>query len=503
MQMRMLSLMVGWLLVTIHALAGPLFTVKLDRGVQTEPYTGRVYVVMSTRHSEPRRVMGNWSNPPQIFAMDVKGVPPGDEIVFDESAMSYPNRAAELPAGTYAVQAVARRSLDDWAPGRGVGDACSDPVKVEWPLKSGAVSLHMDRILAAPAFRETDRVRLFEVRSELLSAFHHRPITLRAAVILPRGWAEASTRTWPAIYHIDGFGGELEGARRLAVQEIPDSRRVLIVVPDANNHWGHSVMADSANTGPWGRAFMEELVPAVEKKYKGPAAANGGGGGQRYVTGISSGGWASLWLQVNYPDQFNGCWAHCPDPVDFRDFQRINLYEPGANVYKDAAGNRRPIMRQGEKEPVYFDDFVKREDVLGPGGQIQSFEAVFSGRGADGLPLRLFDRTTGAVNPAVAKSWEAYDIRLLLERGWPGLEPRLKGKIRVYAGSEDDFYLDGAVRLLGETMKKLDPTALVMTVPGMRHQVHDPAFREMYTFVAGHALNKEEAAPAQAPVPTP
>src|SRR5262249_54866947 len=144
----------------------------------------------------------------------------------------------------------------------------------------------------------------------------------------------------------------------------------------------------------------------------------------RFVTGHSSGGWSSLWLQVTYPDFFGGVWSTAPDPVDFRDFQKVNIYQPGVNIFTDEAGNRRPLARVRGAPGLYYQPFCDMEVVMGHGGQFGSFEAVFGPRGPDGRPVPLWDRTTGAVDPAVARSWERYDIRLVLERNWKTLGPK-------------------------------------------------------------------------------
>src|SRR5262249_15129 len=154
-------------------------------------------------------------------------------------------------------------------------------------------------------------------------------------------------------------------------------------------------------------------------------------------TGHSSGGWSSLWLQVAYPDFFGGVWSTAPDPVDFRDFQRINIYEQAVNFFRDADGKERPLARQGDRVVLRFKAFSEMEEVMGHGGQLASFEAVFSPRGTDGRPRKLWDRRTGAVDPDVAKAWEKYDIRLVLERNWETLGPKLKGKLHVYTGDLD------------------------------------------------------------------
>jgi S-formylglutathione hydrolase FrmB len=211
------------------------------------------------------------------------------------------------------------------------------------------------------------------------------------------------------------------------------------------------------------------MIPAVEKSFRAvgtPAA--------RLVTGHSSGGWSSLWLQVTYPDDFNGVWSTAPDPVDFRDFQRINLYADGANMFTDADGKPRPLARSGGRPTLFYKPFSDMEVVMGRGGQLGSFEAVFSPRGrwwsSDyGRPKKLWDRKTGAVNPEVAEAWKKYDIRLKLEENWRELGPKLAGKLHVYVGGDDTFYLEGAVALLKESLKKLNSDAVIEIVPGRDH----------------------------------
>lgn len=174
----------------------------------------------------------------------------------------------------------------------------------------------------------------------------------------------------------------------------------------------------------------------------------------------------------------------CPTRLNFRNFQNIDLYKPGTSMFVDESGSRRPIARgRGGKVSLWYDDFVKLEEILGPGGQIHSFEAVFSPRGPDGAPLPLFDRATGMIDPEVAKAWESYDIRLVLEQNWPTLSPKLRGKLHVYAGEMDNFYLDGAARLLKESLAKLGSDAEVEIVSGMGHTFHRPEIRPMYEHI--------------------
>jgi S-formylglutathione hydrolase FrmB len=227
---------------------------------------------------------------------------------------------------------------------------------------------------------------------------------------------------------------------------------------------GHHVFADSATNGPRGQALVEELIPHIEATFPAIPTA-----WARLLSGHSSGGWSSLWLQVTYPETFGGVWSISPDPVDFRDFQRIDLYARDENMFRDRDGNRRPLARRGERPVLFFDDFSRMEDVLGDGGQLRSFEAVFSPLGADGRPRRLWDRNSGAIDPEVARAWQKYDIRLVLERNWPVLGPKLAGKLHVLTGELDTFYLEGAVRLLKESLATLQSDAVVAVIPGKDH----------------------------------
>ena len=223
-------------------------------------------------------------------------------------------------------------------------------------------------------------------------------------------------------------------------------------------------------TGQFSRCLMAEgFVRAREAE-----------GAEVVSAAVADQGKHPLAVQVMYPDDFGACFSHVPDPVDFRDFQRIDLYTPGTNMFVNEEGQRRPLARSRGRVSLWYDSFVGRETVLGPGGQISSFEACFSPRGDDGEPMPVFDRETGEVDTAVAKAWEPYDIRLVLERNWETLEPKLAGKIHVYAGEVDTFYLEGAARLLKESMDALAADAEIEIIDGMAHQGYPPGRTLMY-----------------------
>jgi hypothetical protein len=300
------------------------------------------------------------------------------------------------------------------------------------------------------------------------------------------------------VYSVTGFGGDHESIRgwERRAGEGTTLSKCIVVVPDASNRYGHSVFCDSASIGPWGTMLTSEMVPALEERF------GGGDPFHRYVTGVSSGGWSSLWLQVAYPETFGGCWSHVPDPIDFHDFQGIDLYTPidektPRNMYADEAGNARPLARRGDQVLLTYEDFVRREHVLNPGGQIRSFEATFSQPDANGLPSRVFDVATGAIDHRVAATWRNYDISRRLLNDWELLEPVLDGKIRIYAGEVDTFYLEGAVerfRRLAEPAGLLDHM-VVEVVPGMAHELHGPGYQDMLATIEARLLERDPAVP--------
>jgi hypothetical protein len=443
------------------------FHLTFDKAVSAEPFTGRVYVMLSKRAGAEPRHGPDWFKPEPFFTRDVKGWKPGETLVLGAEALGFPAPLTKLPKDTYTVQAVMDfdRGAREFsvAPGNGYSKTLRRELD---PAAGDPVKLTIDQVVPPRQFKETDRVKLVEVESKLLSAFHGRPTKLRAGVVLPRSFAAEVKKRYPVVYEIPGFGGTHSAAHGAARRNPTDVAGVemLWVMLDPSCRLGHHVFADSANNGPCGQALVGELIPEVEKRFRGLGVP-----GARFVTGHSSGGWSSLWLQVTYPDFFGGCWSTAPDPVDFRDFQRINVYRPGVNVFVDDEKQPRPLARRGGKPVLFFKPFSDMDRAMGHGGQLDSFDAVFSPRGPDGKPLPLWDRDTGAVDPKVAGHWERYDIRLVLERNWKALAPKLAGKLHVYTGAEDTFYLDGAVVLLKEALAKLGSDAVVEVVPGRDH----------------------------------
>jgi hypothetical protein len=331
---------------------------------------------------------------------------------------------------------------------------------------------------ALPA--DTD-LKYVELRSRVLSEFHGRPMFIRAGVILPRGFDREPSRRYPLRVHIGGYGTRYTAVARMmgrlssfrAAWDADEAPRFVLLHLDGDGPLGDPYQVDSANHGPYGRALTEELLPEVERRFR-----CGGDGRSRVLDGGSTGGWVALALQVFYPDAFAGAWSFCPDPVDFRSLQKVDIYRDD-NAYRSPDGTERPSAR-GRDGSVRFT--MRREcameNLLGlgdsytrSGGQWGAWNAVFSPRGADGQPVPLWDPKTGAIDRAVAEHWRKYDLRVILERDGPALAPKLAGKLHIWVGEADDFFLNEAVHRLDESLKAAgSPLGVSITYgPGQGH----------------------------------
>jgi hypothetical protein len=348
-----------------------------------------------------------------VYAIDVTNVSPNQEVIFtperfrDPDALAFPSPLGQLPKGTYEAQVLwdlddTERSYND-----GPGNLYSKPVHCGITGASGsrtrAVRLEADQVVSNTPPKDTDWVKLVDLPSPLLTAFHHRDTHLRAAVILPAAYFTNQTHRFPVLYVVPGFGGrhtaawgwiESEAGRKWKRGEV--ALPMLRVVLDPSVPLGHSVFANSANNGPVGDALVQELIPEIERRFRAIGTSEA-----RIVTGHSSGGWSSLWLQVTYPEVFGGCWSTSPDPVDFRAFQTMNIYED-RNGHWNPEGYPRPVARSRDEVALSFAAMDQWEYVIGYGSQLDSFDAVFSPRGEDGRPKRLIHKLSGTIDPEVA-----------------------------------------------------------------------------------------------------
>jgi S-formylglutathione hydrolase FrmB len=421
----------------------------------------------------------------QVSAREVGTVQPGAVIDIDLDGIAAPQAFSQLPPGDYAVQAVLDQNHNYNYNGRGEGDLVSPVATLKLPLAAGA-RLTLETIEPAfdpfnpPADTPKDsRERLAAMRPHLspiafvspaLSAFWGRPTTMRGWVLTPPGY-EANKGRYPTAYYTPGFGGTTaymvgQASRMYDAMAKGAAPPMIWVYLDESSATGTHEFADSVNNGPWGKALTEELIPDLEKHWRMDAKANG-----RLLNGHSSGGWATLWLQTRYPKVFGGTWSTSPDPSNFHDFTGVDIYAPGANLYFKSDGSLYPIARDHDKLLATMRDSTLMEEALGEyGGQMRSFDWVFSPRGPDGRPLPMFDRATGAVDPAIAAYWrEHYDIAERLKANWPALKPDLDGKVHLIVGTADTFYLDGAAHRLEAVMKDLGAKTDFRYLPEKTH----------------------------------
>ena len=471
---------------------------------------GRLLLMISTDESaEPRDQIKDSVDTQQIFGIDIEGFKPGETAVFDSTALGYPKPSlADVPAGEYYVQVLFHRYQQfnrsdghvvklpmDRGEGqrwnRAPGNLYSTPKKIFLdPGKNKTISIEMDKVI--PPIKEpgdTKYIKHVRIKSQLLSKFWGRDMYLGAHVLLPEGFDEHPQANYPLVinhgHFPHDFGGfrpeppdpelkpdyserfQLVGYNQIVQQQAhefyktwtgPDFPRVLLIkIQHANPYYDDSYAVNSANLGPYGDAITYELIPYIEKQFRGI-----GEPWSRFMYGGSTGGWEALAAQVLYPDQYNGCYAACPDPIDFRAYTVVNLYED-KNAYFDE-GQWGRVARPGKRNYLghvssTLEGMNQLELVLGTksrsGQQWDIWEAVYSPVGKDGYPKRIWDKRTGEIDHEVARHWrENYDLSYIMRRDWETLGPKLRGKVHIYCGDMDNYYLNNAVYLTEEFLSK-------------------------------------------------
>jgi len=477
--------------------AAPLrFEITFPESVHKEPLDGRILLLFSRDlMNEPRYTAVNWRSPQPFFGVDVEGLKPGQPAVVDERTLGFPlDSIRDIPAGEYNVQAVLnlyktfRRSdghvvkmhMDQWEGQQwnaSPGNLTSRPEKMTIdPATGGTLRIALtQRIPPLPPPKDTRYIKNVKIKSERVSRFWGTDMDIGALVILPEGFDSHPDARYPVAYLQSHFTPALrnfvESPDNAFFKEwtSPNFPRFLVVVPqDPNPFYDDSYAVNSANVGPYGDALTQELMPYVEQKFRAI-----GQPWARTLFGGSTGGWRAFALQVFYPDLFNGAWIFCPDPVDFRYFQLVNVYEDDNAYYANGAWKKepsRPWLRGLDDQVLVTQKQASIfELVLGTRGrsgqQLDIFQAVFGPVGADGYPQPLYDPLTGKIDKEVAAYWrEHFDLSFIIQRDWPTLGPKLNGKLRVYMGDTDTFYLEEATMLLEKFLRSAKDPAFVGTI---------------------------------------
>lgn len=462
---------------------------------------GRLLVILSAdTTAEPRFQVGYGATTQPAFAIDVDGWKPGETRVVDATAFGFPVRTlGALPRGSYRVQAflnryeIFRRSDGHTVtlpPDKGEGQrwnakpgnlySAVRPVEID-VARGGTVPLTLDQQIGpVSAYRETPYVKHVRIRSERLSAFWGRDMYLAAFVTLPEGFDSHPQSRYPLVINHGHFAPapdnwretppdpdlqpdystrfSLAGYNRIQQEHSyqffkdwtgPGFPRVLLVqIQHATPFYDDSYAVNSANNGPYGDAIQYELIPEIERRFRGLGA-----GWARFVYGGSTGGWEAMAVQMFYPEEYNGAWIACPDPIDFRHYTVVNIYADTNAYYYPARWKRTP--RPGHRNwlghvDATLEEMNHFELLLGTrgrsGDQWDVWESVYSPAGSDGYPRRIWDRLTGKIDPVTAQYWkENYDLSHILQRDWATLGPKLRGKLRIFVGDMDNYYLNNAV----------------------------------------------------------
>ena len=484
--------------------------VDIEPSLQSELSDGRLLLIFSkSEDREPRFGISDNVGTNQVFGMDFENYSEGQSLSFDIKSFGYPiENLAELPAGEYTVQAFIQKyetfnradghtiklPMDQgegrqWA--RAPKNIYSTPQKINWE-KGQAIKLNIDQInppVVEP--EDTKYIKHIKIKSEKLSEFWGRDMYLGAHVLLPEGFEDNPNEYYPLmIYHghfPSDFGGfrkvppdpelgeddysarfGIYGYAKLQQQEAydfyqkwisPDFKRFIVIeIQHANPFYDDSYAVNSQNLGPYGDAITYELIPHIEKEFRGI-----GEGWARFLYGGSTGGWEALAVQIFYPDEYNGCFAACPDPIDFRAYTTVDIYQDENAYYQK--GEFKKTLRPGHRNYLgHVDAMVKdmnhRELAIGgeksrSGDQFDIWQAVYSPVGSDGYPKPIWDKYTGEIDKEVAQYWkENFDLRHIMERDWDTLGPKLAGKVHIYCGDMDNYYLNNAVYLAEDFLEK-------------------------------------------------
>ncbi len=390
-----------------------------------------------------------------------------DKLVIDKRHKNYQSIGLNKWKGNagdkYYYQAVYKQNIDD-AQENIPGNLYSDIDSVI--LSPGSnLSISINKII--PPFEIIDHkfVKTVIVKSELLTAFFGRTRKLKAAILLPASYYDHPERSFPICYRAPGLNGRYDAINgQLKNKAFADwwfsgiAPQVIYVFLDSQGPYGDTYQVDSENNGPCGKALTEELIPEIEKQVHYRSDSK-----MRFLAGRSTGGWVALGLQIFYPDFFDGTWSYSPDPVDFEHYGLINIYKD-SSIFYNRFGYLQPGKRTIYGEPTYsMKEWIEAENFAGrtnnyliSGGQFGAYNAVFGPKGNDGLPSLMFDPYTGLIDHAIAKQWEKYDLKKVLEKNWSILGPKLQGKIWIWTGDMDGLYSNVATRFLKTFLDKTE-----------------------------------------------
>ncbi|MAM01778.1 MAG: hypothetical protein CMC11_06110 [Flavobacteriaceae bacterium] len=503
--MKALNIFNFFFLFTLFACSkneNPIIEVTYNNKLSNESFDGRLLVMISKDGSkEPRYQINDTKDTGILVGKNVENWKSGNVEGFNSKTLAYPiENLGELDNGEYYIQALLHKyETFNLSNGKTVKlpmdqgegqhwntspkNIYSKPIKINFK-KNTTVKIEItEEIPPIEPEKDTDYIKHVKIKSELLSKFWGRPMYLQANVLIPKDFKKESKTRYPLmVFHghfpksIGGFRTSpptapkkdtiynsrfgITGYKYIQEKEAYDfykkwtsknfPRFLVIEIQHQNPYYDDSYAVNSANIGPYGDAITYELIPHVEKMFNGV-----GKGWGRFLYGGSTGGWEALAVQVFYPKEYNGCFAACPDPIDFRAYTVVDIYNDENAYYKEGSFKKtlRPGIRDGKGHiKTQLIDMNRREYILGDnsrsGDQWDIWQAVYSPSDENGYPKPIWDKLSGEIDHDVAKYWmENYDLRYIMERDWDKIGNDLKGKINIYCGDMDNYYLNNAVVL--------------------------------------------------------
>ena len=480
-----------------RAAEAPRVSVVVPPGHGDQPIDGRLLLLLSTDPAaEPRLQIAESVATQMVFGMDVDGVRAGQPIAFDTGSPGYPIwKLSDVPAGDYYVQVVLHRyETFHRADGHTVklpmdrgegqhwnlapGNLYSTPQKVT--IGGGAaVTVSLDKeIPPIPEAKDTKYIRHLKIQSALLTKFWGRPMFLSANVLVPEGFDQHPNARFPLMIFEDhfnqDFGGfrteppdpnlkpdhserfHLEGYNRIQQDEAykfyqqwiaPQFPRFLVAqINHANPYYDDSYAVNSANLGPYGDAIENELIPAIEKQFRGI-----GQGWARFVYGGSTGGWEAMAVQLFYPDHYNGAFIACPDPVDFRAYTTVNIYDDKNAFVMQGPHTSAAAARHAE---LPGRDARHSKEHESAGARRSGHTRAPANSSTSGRPSSVLQETTDIRSRSSTRRLARSIIRsrrtgrstticaAILQREWSTLGPKVQGKLHIYVGSADTYFLE-------------------------------------------------------------
>ena len=451
------------------ATGAPRIEITIAKGTRADSTTGMAYVALSRDNKRSPIEQASATGSP-LFSTYVEDARPGTPIVIGPAERGHPvTSLKDIPAGEYWIQPFVNvytrfqradgktvwLHMDQWEGQdwkRSPGNLYGEPARVTFdPGSKTPVRLVVDKVIPPiqpPA--DTARVKRIKIESKLLSKWWGHPIHLGATVLLPKDYEKHPAVRYPVNYEQGHFsvrapGGFGAGGAFDTFWLAADTPRMIYVtLQHPSPYYDDSYGVNSENNGPFGDAIMQELIPAIESTFRvirEPWA--------RMLSGGSTGGWIAAAHQLFYPDFYGGVFASCPDAVDFRYHQIVNIYDDPNAYYLDKGWMKVPRPNQQQADgniQSMMNDENHYELVVGDksrsGGQWDIWEATYSPVGADGYPKRLWDKTTGQIDRTVAAEWRRYDLRHILETNWARLGPKVGHKLNVYVGDMDSVLLE-------------------------------------------------------------